>query len=386
MTQLTLPVQPEEATRMLLKKLPTKRMRAVVEKRFGLHGGRKKTLEAIGKEYKITRERVRQIEADALKHLAKPENYQEIEPTLRALEDHFRAWGGVLAEHHFFDMVGNSRQVPHLCLFLKIGKDFSELPETNRLHRRWTIDKSAADRAEKIVERTRTHLAERGRSLSRRELHAVAVKYSEEILGKELPKEMQEAHLGISKEIRQNPYGEYGLISWPTINPRGVKDKAYLVFSKTQKPLHFREVAEAINSTSWPARQRPEPRPQTARASATGGQAHLPASSREASRAGATTGGTRHKAHPQTVHNELIKDPRFVLVGRGLYALKEWGYEPGTVKEILVSVFKQAGRPLKKDEAIKMVLKKRFVKPPTVLLNLQDKSLFKRINDEYTLV
>ena len=340
-----LPIRPEEATRLLLKKLPTKRMRAVVEKRFGLRGGRKKTLEAVGKEYKITRERVRQIEADALKHLVKPENYQEVEPTLRALEDHFRAWGGVLAEHHFFDMVGDSRQVPHLCLLLKIGKTFSELPENNQLHRRWTIDKNAADRAEKIVEKTRTHLAESNRPLPHPELHKAIAKYSEEMPGAGLSPEIREAHLGISKEIRRNPYGEYGLVSWPTINPRGVKDKAYLVLSKTKKPMHFREVAQAINSTNW----------------------------------------TRRKAHPQTVHNELIKDSRFVLVGRGLYALKEWGYEPGTVREILVSVFKQAGRPLKKDEAIKMVLEKRFVKPPTVLLNLQDKSLFKRLDDEYTL-
>lgn len=346
MTQLMLPIRPEEATRMLLKKLPTKRMRAVVEKRFGLRGGGKKTLEAIGKEYKITRERVRQIEADALKHLANPKNYQEAEPTLRAMEDHFRAFGGVLSEHHFFDMVGNSRQVPHLALLLKIGKDFFELPEANHLHRRWTIDKGAAFTAEKIVEKTKAHLAEIGRPLSHPELHGAVAKYSAEMLGAELPEDIREAHLKISKEIRQNPYGEYGLISWPTINPRGVKDKAYLVLSKTQKPLHFREVAQAINATSW----------------------------------------TKRKAHPQTVHNELIKDSRFVLVGRGLYALKEWGYEPGTVREILVSVFKQAGRPLKKDEAIKMVLEKRFVKPPTVLLNLQDKSLFKRIDDEYTLV
>lgn len=381
MTQLTLPMRPEEATRLLLKKLPHKRMRAVVEKRFGLKGGKKKTLEAIGKEYKITRERVRQIETDALKHLAKPENHQEVEPTLRALEDHFRAWGGVLAEHHFFNMAGNSRQVPHLALLLKIGKAFSELPETNHLHHRWAVDKNAAHRAEKIMEKTRVHLVERGHPLPRPELHSAVARYSAEILGEELPEQAREACLEVSRDIRQNPYGEFGLAGWPTINPRGVKDKAYLVLSKTQKPLHFREVAEAINAIGWPARQRLEP--------------HPPASSRppettscragEASRAGAMAGGPKREAHPQTVHNELIKDNRFVLVGRGLYALKEWGYEPGTVREILVSMFKRAGRPLKKDEVIKMVLEKRLVKPPTILLNLQDRSLFKHTDDEYTL-
>ncbi len=345
MTQLMLPIRPEEATRTLLKKLPTKRMRDVVEKRFGLRGGKKKTLEAIGREYKITRERVRQIEADALKHLAKPENYQEIEPTLAALENHFQNWGGVIAEHHFIAMVENSRQVPHLVLLLKIGKAFSELPENNHLHRRWATDKNAALAAEKIVEKAKTHLMECGQPLPRPELQGVVAKFATEIFGKELTPNIHEAQLGISRDIRKNPYGEYGLTSWPTINPRGVKDKAYLVLSKTKKPMHFREVADAINHLGW----------------------------------------NKRKAHPQTVHNELIKDNRFVLVGRGLYALQEWGYEPGTVREILVSIFKQAGKPLSKDEVIKKVLEKRFVKPPTILLNLQDKSLFKRADDEYTL-
>ena len=35
------------------------------------------------------------------------------------------------------------------------------------------------------------------------------------------------------------------------------------------------------------------------------------------------------KTHYATCHNELIKDSRFVLVGRGMYALAEWGYQAG---------------------------------------------------------
>ena len=45
------------------------KQRAVVERRFGLHGYRRATLEQIGEEIGVTRERVRQIQLDALKNL-----------------------------------------------------------------------------------------------------------------------------------------------------------------------------------------------------------------------------------------------------------------------------------------------------------------------------
>ena len=47
----------------------SERQRAVVERRFGLHGYRRCTLEQIGDEIGVTRERVRQIQIDALKNL-----------------------------------------------------------------------------------------------------------------------------------------------------------------------------------------------------------------------------------------------------------------------------------------------------------------------------
>jgi DNA-directed RNA polymerase delta subunit len=81
----------------------------------------------------------------------------------------------------------------------------------------------------------------------------------------------------------------------------------------------------------------------------------------------------------QAIHNELIKDGRFVLIGRGIYALKEWGYEKGTVADIITEVLKKAGEPLHRDEIVKRVLKSRQVKETTILLNLQGKQQFKRV-------
>lgn len=347
MSQLILPMRPEEATGILLKKLPSRRMRNVIEKRFGLKGGKKKTLEAIGKEYKITRERVRQIEQDALKHLSRPEDQREIEPLLHSLKEHIRDHGGVVAENHFSEMLSSPQRAPHLAFLLEIGEPFLRMPESDAFHPCWTTDKELAVKVGRIVESGMTHLASKQKPIPEAELHAVLTNHAREILGEELSEKKRQTYLATSKHIKKNPLGEFGLAKWPTVSPRGVKDKAYLVLAKSGSPLHFREVAKAINTLRW----------------------------------------TGKKAHPQTVHNELIKDDRFVLVGRGLYALKEWGYEPGTVRDILVSVLKEAGSPLPQEEVIRKVLEKRFVKPPTVLLNLQDKSLFRKTEEEkYTLV
>ena len=92
------------------------------------------------------------------------------------------------------------------------------------------------------------------------------------------------------------------------------------------------------------------------------------------------------KAHVATCHNELIKDPRFVLVGRGMYGLKDWGHTGGVVRDVITQVLKEAGHPLPKDEIIKRVLAKRIVKPNTVLVNLQNSKFFKKVAGEYVAI
>ncbi len=81
----------------------------------------------------------------------------------------------------------------------------------------------------------------------------------------------------------------------------------------------------------------------------------------------------------QAIHNELIKDSRFVLIGRGVYALKEWGFQKGTVADVISDILKKEAGPLHRDEIVKRVLKHRQVKETTILLNLQGKQRFKRV-------
>jgi hypothetical protein len=144
--------------------------------------------------------------------------------------------------------------------------------------------------------------------------------------------------LSLSKHIGSNPLSEWGRMTTPAIRIKGIRDYAYLAIKRHGEPMHFSDVAKKIGVLFT------------------------------------------KKAHVATTHNELIKDPRFVLVGRGLYALTEWGYKPGIVRDVIRETLEQAG-PLKKDEIIKQVKRARFVKDNTILVNLNDPRYFKRMKD-----
>ena len=89
-------------------------------------------------------------------------------------------------------------------------------------------------------------------------------------------------------------------------------------------------------------------------------------------------------AHPATTHNELIKDGRFVLVGRGLYALKEWRYAPGLVREVIRNVIQRDGA-LTRDEIIERVKRERYVKDATIVVNLQHSEFKRDTEGKYVL-
>ena len=83
------PVPAEAATYTLLKEqlgevlgTLTERERKVLELRFGLEDGRSRTLEEVGKEFSVTRERIRQIEAKALRKLRHPSRSRKLKDYL----------------------------------------------------------------------------------------------------------------------------------------------------------------------------------------------------------------------------------------------------------------------------------------------------------------
>lgn len=330
--------KPKQVTKKLLSVLP-ERARDVLEKRYGLGASPETfTLESIGKTYGITRERVRQIENYGIQSIQKSDAYKEHQEVFDELHRAVRALGGVISEQELLSELAKDPSTRnHIFFLLVIGDPFYRLKESTSFSHRWCIEKKISDSVEKALKNIFNSLNEdelisEDEILSRlkNELGEIEEDYRDE--------KVLRRWLSISKEIDRNPLGEWGPASSPNVHAKGIRDYAYLAVKRHGSPMHFKEVAEAIQRLF------------------------------------------DRKAHIATTHNELIKDRRFVLVGRGLYALTEWGYSAGVVKDVLRDILVQHG-PLTREEIIDKVRKERYVKDNTIIVNLQDLTLFKRLPD-----
>ena len=326
--------------------LSNPRVRDVIERRFGIKNGKMETLEAIGQSYGITRERVRQIEDNGLRILKSERVLPLLGPIFEQLNNFFDEHGNLVGEEYLYCNLTNTNE-PHplrgrLYLALTIGDPYQRIVNDERFHPYWTTDLSARERAEKIVDFLIDHFTKQNRVFLEPEiLDMFSQKHSN------LPQKMLCVVLDISKEISRNIFNELGLSHWSEISPQGVKDRAYLVLKREGKPLHFTEITELINKLGISSRP----------------------------------------AYIQTVHNELIKDQRFILTGRGTYALADWGYQPGTVEEVIERILRENKKPMTKKEILEAVLSQRQVRPNTILLNLQRSPKTQRLEDgRYTLV
>ncbi len=330
------------------------RNRDIISRRFGLKTGKKETLESIGSSYQITRERVRQIEEATLSQLRQTiAGNADAAKYMEQAKGILTSSGGVMLEKDLFksfsgqegDTVANSS----LVFLLALSGEMLRTSDTDDTHPHWAVDKDAHQSFHATVAGLTKILDKTGRVVPEQDFHALAQKSNVPSFtqsGKTVQSHEIKAAMAVSKNLARNIFNEIGLASWSEIKPKGVRDKAYLVLKKVKEPKHFVEIAKLIN----------------------------------------TSGFANKKANVQTVHNELIKDNRFILVGRGLYALSEWGYKSGTVKDVLVDILRNHGKPLNKAALMAKVKDARMVKENTILLNLQDSRTFVKNSDgTYTL-
>lgn len=327
--------KPKQVTKKLLSALP-ERAREVVEGRYGLgKDGEKRTLEAIGGEYGITRERVRQIENYGLSTIRKSDAFDEATPVFDELKEAIETLGGVIAEEDLFLEITKDESVKnHLHFLLVLGTPFMYEKESGEFRHRWYVDKDIADRLQASLKKLYGELTDDDLIPE----HDLIERFLDDMKGindKYLNEEIVRRWLTLSKTLGRNPLGEWGLKKSPNVQAKGMRDYAYLVIKRHGSPMHFKEVAHAITELF------------------------------------------NRKAHEATCHNELIKDSRFVLVGRGLYALNEWGYANGVVKDVISDLLRENG-PLTKQDIIEMVKKERYVKDNTIMVNLQDPALFRK--------
>src|SRR3989344_6396338 len=97
--------KPQQVTKNLLLILPD-RNRDIITSRFGLgNNAQKRTLESIGQQYGITRERVRQIENFALQSIQKSSAYEKQKEAFGEMKNTLFSMGAILAEEDFLDSV-----------------------------------------------------------------------------------------------------------------------------------------------------------------------------------------------------------------------------------------------------------------------------------------
>ena len=340
--KIILSFKSKEIAKRLLSVL-TKRGQDVIINRYGLGAKSTKfTLDAIGKKYGITRERVRQIENHSLATIRKSRTYKDLEPIFTELKEAVLDLGGIVSERDLlkhFAKDENGRN--HIHFLLVVGEEFQRTKEDGDFHHRWHVDPELADKIEQSLRKLYSKLSD-DELLIEGDLISSFLEEVKELNERYKDEEVIKRWLALSHKIGRNPLGEWGKASSSNVNAKGMRDYAFLVIRKHGSPIHFKEVAKAI------------------------------------------TQFFDKKAHVATTHNELIKDKRFVLVGRGLYALAEWGYMSGVVKDVIKKILDKDG-PLSKDEIIKKVLKERYVKENTILVNLQNTKFFKKDKDNLYL-
>lgn len=323
----------EEIVQEILASIEREREQEIIARRFGLFD-RKETLEQIGELLGITRERVRQLEKSVMARLRGSANtlphIAEVEAALLAAIEatgqtaRITTLGAQLTAENSRTDQSRLAFLTELCPRVSaISEDdnFYQAAGNSSVHDEATIKKETA----KLVDA----IAKAGKPLEAAELTKAA----------EMPNDVYTSALAATSKQLATLNGRWGLVKWPTVNPKNIRDKIYVILSENGKHMHFNEIAEAIKASDF----------------------------------------KRKDVTTQAIHNELIKDRRFVLIGRGIYALREWGYKKGTVADIITEVLREANEPLHRDEIVKRVLKSRFVKETTILLNLQSKPQFKRV-------
>jgi len=330
----------------LVKKLlgeVSDRAREVLTLRFGLDGsGERETLEAIGERWGITRERVRQIEASGIEAVRTSKAFKTGEASFEELRKHVETLGSVVVEEHLLDTLASDEKARNRFRFLLVvGSAFFRERETENFYARWHVDHKTAEKVHKALTSLYSTLSD-DEVVTEGELFNRFLSELKEVNSAYQNEEILKRWLSLSKTISANPLSEWGRSRAPAIRTKGIRDYAYLVIKKKGVPMHFRDVAVAIGDMF------------------------------------------SKKAHVATTHNELMKDARFVLVGRGLYALAEWGYTPGVVRDVIRDVVKK--KAMTRDEILTEVKKVRYVKDNTILVNLNDTRHFKRQkNGTYTL-
>jgi predicted Zn-ribbon and HTH transcriptional regulator len=319
------------------------REKEIISRRFGL-SGQKETLEQIGDMLSITRERVRQLEKAILIRLrisAEDNKIPDLAHAEKIIIRNLTEMGRIarvsdIAEK-IFGKKATEKEESAITFIGEISTNLTLIEENDKYFNSIGIaeygkEKEIKAKVDEIV------------NLIKKNKAPMTIDELDNNLNYEHPDHIKA--IASTSKLLATLNNLWGLAKWPTVNPKNIRDKIYVVLEEKKEPMHFEEIAEAIKQSDF----------------------------------------RRKNVTIQAIHNELIKDSRFVLIGRGIYALDSWGYKKGTAAETISDVLRQAKKPLTREQIVKRVLALRKIKETTILLNLQNKKLFKKVDKNlYTI-
>ena len=280
---------------------------------------RAETLASIGKSFDITRERVRQLERGVLKkaHDILVTERARFEQLLTKIDELLKERGGAIEENRFIhSILGLNPKEFHnwkpedfaerqalLFIISHAGHGrITHVPSSSLHYPVWKHEAMEWEGFTKNLNAIHDLISGEGKPLTEEQLFTKVRALLPKSL--ELPDTLIHEWLAMLRPVHCNTLGCWGLSAWPAIVPKRIGDKIDLVLLREGKPLHFRDITRHINAL------------------------HI----------------DKKIASEGSVRNELIASPKYVLVGRGLYALKEWGYAPGKVREVIQRVLNAQGR------------------------------------------
>jgi len=363
------------------------RERDVLLRRYGLNLIEKETLEKIGQAHNLTRERIRQIEISALRKLREAENLEKHLSSLKKIIAHIlEEHGGIIEKNYLLELLASfsadglkmkikdeekHRNYLDFMINKLLHSEFEEIINSKNLKESYKMRGINVGHIEEIIEELIEVLSSKKEILEMKEIVALfdrletyqrhkdkmsvrnvldVARFNKKISKSEDAtlvnnNKIHYTILRVAKKIEQNKFGFWGLYNWREVTPKTINDKIYLILKNHKRPMHFGEIAEEINKVGFDMKL----------------------------------------ANSATVHNELILDDKYVLIGRGLYGLREWGYKNGSVIDVIVDILEQIERPLTKEEVINKVLERKMVKKATIVLALMNKNRFEKEDNKYSL-
>lgn len=318
----------------------------VIEKRIWIYWT-KETLQWIGNSFKkpITRERVRQIENSWIKKIGRVVKTSVLWKIQTKALELIDLHGGVMLKDKIINTIikelGLSNEVNWAILEIIIQSDFEILKSKPKNGAKTYFFKQKI--SPKLIQAVHSEaikiLRKKKDVMEITELYsAIKNRFAPRII---IESTFIDSSLEVFDDLVKWEENLIGLSRWKILNPKTLKDKTVYVMNKEKIPMHFVDISNKITQYLGDA------------------------------------------VKVNTIHNELIRNNEFVLIGRGIYALKDWGFKSGTVLDVIIQVLQKENQAMSTEQIADKVLKTRRVKKTTIYMNLQNKNVIERVWRNY---